>query len=93
MSRYLEIFESVACDISDKSDKRGIPSRAERAIRAWLDHIRETDPQTINEVLEKCATDREALAFFMAQATQVPAVRRVMGTTVHGVEVVTEGPL
>lgn len=87
MSRYLEIFDSATCD---KSDKRVLPSRAERAIRAWLDHIRETNPEIIKEVLERCATDPDALVFFMARATEVPAVRRVIGTTVHGVEVVME---
>lgn len=64
---------------------------AESRIRAWLAHIREADPTIIDEVLEKCSTDPEALAYFMTRATEVPPVRRMAGRTVHGVEVVTEG--
>jgi hypothetical protein len=91
MSNYLEIFDSVGCGIRDKSDKRVLASRAERAIRAWLAHIRETDPGVIDEVLGKCAADPEALAYFMTRAAEVPPIKRVAGRTVHGAEVVTEG--
>ena len=36
----------------------------EAAIRAWLAHIEETDPDAIAEVLEKCERDIEARTFF-----------------------------
>lgn len=65
---------------------------AEARIRAWLDHIRETDPEIIAEVLAKCSADPEALAYFLGRAAEVPPVRRVVGRTVGGAEVVvTEG--
>jgi len=41
-------------------------------VRAWLDTIGETDPATIGEVLDKCETDREARAYFLGLASEVP---------------------
>ena len=35
---------------------------------AWLDHIGETDPATIAEVLAACRRDPEALACFTGRA-------------------------
>lgn len=64
---------------------------AESRIRAWLAHIKETDPGVIDEVLGKCSADPEALAYYMTRATEVPPIKRVAGRTVHGAEVVTEG--
>jgi hypothetical protein len=44
----------------------------EAAIRTWLDLIDETDPVVISEVLNKCRTDKEALAYFLHRAEEVP---------------------
>ncbi|MHB8472911.1 MAG: hypothetical protein ACYDC8_08705 [Gammaproteobacteria bacterium] len=41
-------------------------------IRAWLAHIEETDPAIITEVMDKCRTDPEALAYFTWRAGEVP---------------------
>lgn len=41
-------------------------------IRAWLAHIKETDPATIADVLAKCATNPDARAYCLEQARQVP---------------------
>lgn len=90
MSNYLDIFDSVDCERSELSEKRVLPSRAEEAIRAWLAHIRETDPAIIDEVLGKCADDPEALAYYMTRSAEVPPVRRLVGRTVGGVQVFAE---
>ena len=44
----------------------------EKAIRAWLAHIEESDPEIIAEVLEKCKRDSGARAYFMWRAEEVP---------------------
>lgn len=62
--------------------------QAEARIRAWLAHIRETDPEMIAEVLAQCANDPEALAYFMTRAREVPP-RREIGR-VRGVAIVEE---
>ena len=43
----------------------------ETAIRGWLDHIEETDAESIEEVLDKCRADISARAFFLQQAAHV----------------------
>ena len=40
----------------------------EKAIRAWLALIEETDPAIIADVLNKCRTDEETLDYFTARA-------------------------
>lgn len=42
----------------------------EAAIRVWLDHIDETDPAVIAEVLNKCRTDNEAQTYFLNRAEE-----------------------
>ena len=37
---------------------------------AWLDHIGETDPATIAEVLTACRSDPDALAYFAGSAAR-----------------------
>jgi hypothetical protein len=41
-------------------------------VRTWLAYIGETDPATISEVLDRCETDREARAYFLGRAGEVP---------------------
>lgn len=48
---------------------------AEARIRAWLAHIRETDPTLIEDVLMRCAQDPDCLAYFMTRAGEVPPER------------------
>lgn len=90
MSNYLDIFDSVDCEKREVSEKRVSPA-AEAKIRAWLAHIRETDPAIIRDVLTRCADDRECLAYYMTRAAEVPPVRREVGRTVAGVQVFVEG--
>lgn len=40
----------------------------ETAIRAWMAHIEETDPEIIAEVLDKCQHTPEALDYFLHRA-------------------------
>jgi len=44
----------------------------ETAMRAWLAHIEETDPDTITEVLDPCRTDAGAREYFIGRAGEVP---------------------
>lgn len=53
--------------------KSEISHADETRIRAWLAHIDETDPVMIEETLQRCATDPEALAYFLWRAQEVPA--------------------
>ena len=41
------------------------------AIRLWLSHIGETDPAIIDEVLDKCRTDPDAMDYFAGRAGEV----------------------
>ena len=45
----------------------------ETRIRAWLAHIGEIDSVMIEETLQRCATDPEALRYFLWRAQEVPA--------------------
>lgn len=42
----------------------------EEAILAWLNHIGETDPPTIGEVIDRCRSDLEARSYFVGRATK-----------------------
>jgi hypothetical protein len=44
----------------------------ESAIRAWLAHIEETNPDEIADVLDKCRTNSEARAYFLLRAQEIP---------------------
>jgi hypothetical protein len=49
------------------------PSPAdEAAIRHWLDHIGETDERIVAEVLQMCAENPDALAYYLMRAREVP---------------------
>ena len=39
-------------------------------MRRWLDRIHETDPDTIEMVLEQCRTDPEAKAYFLKRVRE-----------------------
>jgi len=52
----------------------GVLSReVQAAVLAWLDHIGETDPATIAEVLTACRRDPEAMAYFTGRTNEVHA--------------------
>jgi len=44
----------------------------EKAIRAWLTFIGEHDLEMIDDVLDRCRTDPEALSYFLLRACEVP---------------------
>ena len=44
----------------------------ETAIRTWLSFIQETDPALINEVLDKCRSNPDALNYFLWRAKDMP---------------------
>jgi hypothetical protein len=41
-------------------------------ILAWLSHIGETDKAIIDDVLEYCANDPEAMAYYLGRAREIP---------------------
>lgn len=47
-------------------------AKEEKAIRAWLAHIEETDPVIIAEVMDKCQREGEARAYFLERSKEVP---------------------
>ena len=49
---------------------RPLATGEEQAMRRWLDHIHETDPDTIEMVLEQCRTDPEAKAYFLKRVRE-----------------------
>ncbi len=65
--------------IGSRSDipeiKKTLSLQDETTIRAWLDHIEETDPDLIAGVLEQCRDDPEARTYFLDRAEEVPTGR------------------
>lgn len=45
--------------------------RDDVAIRAWLAHIEETDPQIIADVIQQCHDDPEANEYFIGRSKEV----------------------
>ena len=71
---------SVARPESKKHDgetrlSRPLSTGEEQAVRRWLDHIHETDHDTIEMVLEQCRTDPEAKAYFLKRAGETQGDR------------------
>lgn len=50
---------------------RELTAEEESSIHAWLTHIDETDPDIIDEVLDKCRTDSDARRYFLQRAEEV----------------------
>jgi len=44
----------------------------ENNIREWLSCIKETDPDDITEILDKCRTDSESRRYFLQLANEIP---------------------
>ena len=62
-----EIVEALQCAANDES---AMTDQDERCILVWLDHIGESDPQTIGEVIDRCRSDPEAWRYFLARASE-----------------------
>jgi len=60
--------------VANPTEAKPAPMTAEEetAIRVWLEHIEETDPATIAEVIDKCQRDGEARAYFLRRSEEVP---------------------
>jgi hypothetical protein len=60
--------------VANPTEAKTAPMTAEeeKAIRAWLAHIEETDLEIIAEVMGKCQRDGEARAYFLWRAEEVP---------------------
>jgi len=57
---------------ANDSKAAGLTANNEKAIRTWLGHIGEFNPAIIHEVLDKCRTDLEALAYFLNRVKAMP---------------------
>jgi|CXWL01.1.fsa_nt_gi hypothetical protein len=44
------------------------------SILSWLHYINEDDPEIIQEVLDKCANEPEALVYYLKRAEEVPVI-------------------
>jgi hypothetical protein len=64
----------------------------EDRVRAWLAHIGEDDPGTIDAVLGKCRADAEALAYYLLRADEIrlPPWERPEATFDYGLRSCTE---
>ena len=51
-------------------------AEANRLVLAWLESIGETDQAIIDEVLQRCKEDADALAYFVWRGRQAVALRR-----------------
>ena len=75
VSRWLPLIREqkpgIVAALQRAANEFPMSQAQETAIRAWLDHIEEDDPAIIAEVLDKCRTDPEALAYFSRRAEEV----------------------
>ena len=53
------------------TQRRTMTATDEKAIRAWLAHIEETDPLEIQSLLDECQRDPEARLYFLGRAAEV----------------------
>ena len=60
--------------VANPTEEKILPMTAEeeKAIRVWLEHIEETDPEIIAEVMDRCQRDGEARAYFLRRSEEVP---------------------
>lgn len=63
---------TVAVANSTEAKTAPMTAEEETAIRAWLEHIEETDPEIIAEVMDKCQRESEARAYFLRRSEEVP---------------------
>jgi hypothetical protein len=62
---------TVAVANPTKTKTAPMTAEEEKAIRAWLKHIEETDPELISELVEKCRDDQEARWYFLKRSKKV----------------------
>ena len=87
----LKVARVATVAVANPTELETAPMTAgeERAIRAWLAHIEETDQTTIDEVLDRCRSDSDARRYFLKQADearhlirgQAEFYERVLGNT------------
>nr|VFJ59762.1 MAG: hypothetical protein BECKFW1821B_GA0114236_105017 [Candidatus Kentron sp. FW] len=59
--------------VSNGSIPKAVLSKIEEtAIRDWLAYIKETDPEIIAEIMDRCRSDPEARAYFLGRSGEVP---------------------
>jgi len=61
-----------AKDLATQQPAAPMHAGEEKAIRAWLEHIEETDAEIIAEVVEKCQRGEEARDYFIKRVEEVP---------------------
>lgn len=66
--RTVASVATVAVATPKKHKATPLTAEEEKAIRAWLELIGETDPATIAEVIERCQRDADARAYFLERA-------------------------
>ena len=65
--QYPEALAAETIEATLRSPASSMTADEERAVLRWLDHIGETDPATIAEVLTACRRDEEARRYFVAR--------------------------
>ncbi|MDR1889386.1 MAG: hypothetical protein LBQ81_08450 [Zoogloeaceae bacterium] len=58
----------VPYELPIQSSATPLTAEEESAIRGWLAHIEETNPEIIAEVIERCQRDTDARAYFVGRA-------------------------
>ena len=51
---------------------------SEAKIRAWLNHIEETDSDVIEEIVERCKVNPEARQYFLMRSEEIPETQEAM---------------
>jgi hypothetical protein len=64
--------------VANPTEAKTAPMTAEEdeAIRAWLEHIEETDQEIFSEVMDKCQREGEVRAYFLRRSEEVPKPER-----------------
>jgi hypothetical protein len=75
--RRAEIVEALKVGAGDTARSRALTAEDEAVIRRWLALIGETDPATIAAVIEQCASDAAARAYFIRRAAEEPPAAKM----------------
>jgi hypothetical protein len=65
---YPDAVSIAPHELPIQSPAAPMTAEEETAIRAWLAHIEETDPEIVGGVLRQCRDDEAARAYFVGQA-------------------------
>ena len=63
-----ELIEALRRMAGDEAISLVMSDADEQHILAWLDHIGESDPVTIGEVIDRCRSDASARRYFLERA-------------------------